>query len=538
MKSKTTFLFIILSIIIALGLSSCMNKNDDPIPDPYLSLEELKVGFFRNGKILFSVENPELSMFSTTDAIGIRMLKEANDDYQKDYSCLDFISVSQNAITFKNVFYTSQASKTISLHTLTNGQALDLNGDENWDIKLSATNTTFSESRNLNDVVFIELNNAQDRSTTFRTIPGNKEKNYPIMTINDANKICIDEKALPDSNLYDPGERTIDINTGTLNLEITKDDLLLLGPSYNNTMGCPIKKIESIEGTGSIRTLHLVEIDESEYSQFFRGTKYKDIYGSNPDEPYLIGNRTSEGFVLWSGKIDHKSQSENSTIRVYSHEPIQIILSFIDIDLEMGLNDDLIRFFYHPIYAVKGNITMEVNASQREISKNYFFSEPIAFDGLRIPLSGHVRFGFSNQSEGEGRIDSHVTYQFDDTYYSLRVDAQDWNEPSQWVPYADFRRDLKIVSATGTMNTSDCSLTPSLHLDSTLSMSNLLHSQQNDLRFGLKFNNYERSGNYHLDVIPSFELTTEYSVEYLKQQRYHFPANPVYSVELSPYSIY
>ncbi|MEA1885271.1 MAG: hypothetical protein U9N62_12260 [Thermotogota bacterium] len=538
MKSKTTFLFIILSIIIALGLTSCMNNNDDPIPDPYLSLEGLKVGFFRNGKILFSVENPELSMFSTTDAIGIRMLKETNDEYQEVFSCLDFISISQNAITFKNVFYTSEASKTISLHTLTNGQTLDLNGDESWDIRLSATNTAFSESRKLADVVFIELNNTPDKSTTFRTIPGNEEKNYPIMTINNANKICIDEKALSGFNNYDPGERTIDIDTGALDIEITKDDFLLLGPSYKSTMGCPIKKIENIEGTGSIRTLHLVELDESEYSQFFRGTKYKDIFGTNPDEPYLIGNRATEGYVLWSGKIDHKSQSENSTIRVYSHEPIQIILSFMDIDFEMGLDDDLIRFFYHPIFAIRGNITMEVNASHREISKNYFFSEPVAFDRLSIPLSGHVRFGFSNQSDGEGRIDSHVTYQFDDTYYSLRVDAQDWDEPTQWVPYADFRRDIKIVSATGTMNTCDCSLTPSLHLDSTLSLLNLFHSQQNDLRFGLKFNNFEQSGNYHLDVIPSFELTTEYTVEYLEQERYHFPAKPVYSVELSPYSIY
>ncbi|MFP4461777.1 MAG: hypothetical protein ACLFQE_06230, partial [Thermotogota bacterium] len=469
MKSKTTFLFIILSIIIALGLTSCMNNNDDPIPDPYLSLEELKVGFFRNGKILYAFENPEVSMFSTTDNIGIRMLKETNNDYQEDYAYLDFTSITENQITFKTIFYTSEATKTVNIHTLTPGQTLDLNKDEIWDIRLSATDSTFSENRNLKEVLFIELNNTQDIATTFRTIPNHNERTYPIMTINSSNHICIDEKALPGLNQYDPGERTIQINTGTLNLEITKDDLVLFGPSYDHTLGCPIKKIERVEGTGSIRTLHLSELEDSEYSSFFRGTKYKDIYGTNPDEPYLTNDRSEEGFVLWSGTIEHKSQTNDSIISVYAHEPIQIILSFIDIDFEMGLNDDLKRFFYHPIFSIRGNITMEVNATQREIARSYFFSEPITFDGLNIPLSGFVRFGFSSKSEGEGRIDSHVTYQFDETYYSLRIDAQDWEETSQWIPYADFRRNIEIVSATGTLNSCECSINPSLHLDSTLS---------------------------------------------------------------------
>ena len=538
MKSKTTFLFIILSIIIALGLTSCMNNNNDPIPDPYLSLEELKVGFFRNGRILYSVKNPELSMFSITDNIGIRMLKEENDDVQEDYACLDFTSIAENQLTFRNIFYTSEASKTISLHSLTNGQTLDLNGDETWDIKLFASDTTFAETRNLQSAVFIELNNAQNISTTFRTIPGDEKKQYPIMAVDSSNKICIDEKALPGLTQYDPGERTIEINTGTLNLKISKDDFLLLGPSFDNTIGCPIKKIESVEGNGNIKTLLLCELDESEYSQFFRGTKYKDVYGTNPDEPYLFDDRSEEEYILWSGKIDHKSQSNDSTIRVYSHEPIQIILSYIDIDFEMGLNDDLKRFFYHPIFAIRGNITMEINASAREIARKYFFNEPIAFDGLNIPLSGVLRFGFSNESEGDGRIDSHVTYQFDETYYSIRIDAQDWDEPSQWTPYADFRRNIDIVSATGTFNSCDCSMKPSLHLDSTLSFLNVFHSQQNDLRFGLKFDNYKKDSDYHLDVIPSFEITTAYVVEYLQQERFNFPSKPIYSVELSPYSIY
>ena len=204
----------------------------------------------------------------------------------------------------------------------------------------------------------------------------------------------------------------------------------------------------------------------------------------------------------------------------------------------MGLNDDLKRFFYHPIFAIRGNITMEVNATKRDISTNYFFNEPIAFDGLNIPLSGNIKFGFSSQSGGDGRIDSHVTYQFDDTYYSLRIDAQNWDESSQWVPYADFRRDIEIVSATGTMNTCDCYMTPSLHLDSTLSFLNIFQLQQNDLRFGLTFDNYQHNNDYHLDVIPSFEITTAYTVEYLQQERYHFPSKPIYSVELSPYAIY
>ncbi len=538
MKSKTTFLFIILSIIIALGLTSCMNNNDDPIPDPYLSLEELKVGFFRNGKILFSGDNLDVSMFSITDDIGIRMLKQTNENYQEDYAYLDFSSINENAITFKNIYYTSQASKTVTLHTLPNGQSLDLNGDDIWDIKFSATDTNFADSRGLTNVLFIELNNTVEISTTFRTIPGNTERAYPIMTINSLNKICIDEKALPGLNQYDPGERTIEINTSSLNFEISKDDLLLLGPSYNNGMGCPIKKIESVEGSGSIWTLKLCELDENDYSNFFRGTKYKDVFGANPDEPYLINDRNTDEYVLWSGKIDHMSQSIDSTIRIYSHEPIQIILSFIDIDFEMGLNDDLKRFFYHPIFAIRGNITMEVNATKRDISTNYFFNEPIAFDGLNIPLSGNIKFGFSSQSGGDGRIDSHVTYQFDDTYYSLRIDAQNWDEASQWVPYADFRRDIEIVSATGTMNTCDCYMTPSLHLDSTLSFLNIFQLQQNDLRFGLTFDNYQHNNDYHLDVIPSFEITTAYTVEYLQQERYHFPSKPIYSVELSPYAIY
>src|SRR6056297_2198737 len=133
MKSKTTFLILILSIIIALALSSCMNDNDDPIPDPYPSLEELKVGFFRNGKILYSSENPDISMFSTKDMIGIRMLKENEGNFQEDYSYLEFESIDEAGITIKNIFYTSNASKTISVHNLTNEQTLDLNGDEVWD---------------------------------------------------------------------------------------------------------------------------------------------------------------------------------------------------------------------------------------------------------------------------------------------------------------------------------------------------------------------------------------------------------------------
>lgn len=538
MKSKTTFLFIILSIILALGLSSCINNNDDPIPDPYLSLEELKVGFFRNGKILFSEENPDISMFSTADNIGIRILKKTNETYCEDYAYLDFTFISKDTITFKTVFYLSEATKTVSLNTLTSGQTLDLNGDEIWDIKLSSTDTSFSKQRSLSNVVFLELNNNPNISTTFRTIPNDQERIFPIMTISDSDKICIDEKALPGFNQYDPGERTIDIDTSTLNLELRKDDLFLLGPSYNNTLGCPIKKIESIEGSGTIRTLHLTELDNSEFSVFFRGAKYRDVFGTNPDEPYLIGNRNESEFVLWSGEINHKSQSNDSTIRVYSHEPIQIILSFIEVDFEMGLNDDLKRFFYHPIFAIRGNITMEVNASKRDISRNYFFSEPISFDGLDIPLSGQIRFGFSNQSEGEGRVDSHVTYRFDETYYSLKIDAQDWKESSQWIPYADFRRNIEIISATGTVNNCNCSINPSLHIDSTLSFLNLLISKQNDLRFGLKFDSYQRDANYHLDVIPSFEITSEYAVEYLQQEKYKFPAKSIYLVELSPYSVY
>src|SRR6056297_1337738 len=143
MKSKTTFLLFILSIIIALGLSSCMNSKDQPIPDPYPSLEELKVGFFRNGRILFSAENPDISMFSTTDNVGIRILKKTTDDYQEDFAYLDFSAVSNDAITFKAIYYPSQATKTVSQHTLTSGESLDLNGDDIWDIKLSATDTSF-----------------------------------------------------------------------------------------------------------------------------------------------------------------------------------------------------------------------------------------------------------------------------------------------------------------------------------------------------------------------------------------------------------
>lgn len=538
MKSKTTFLFIILSIITAFVLTSCMNNNGDPVPDPYLSLEELKVGFFRNGKMMYAPENPDISMFSTTDRIGIRMLRETEGNFQEEYACLEFTSINTSEIQFKNIFYTSDATKTITTHSLKNQQTLDLNGDEVWDIKFSGTDTTFSQSRETTEVMFIELNNTDDQSTTFRTIPTDEKKSYPIISINSSNRICIDEKALPQINQYDPGERTIEINTAKLKLKITNNDLFLLGPSFSNTMGCPLKKIETVEGTGDIKTLHLSEVDAPEYAAFLRGIKYKDIYGSNPDEPYLIGARTEEEYVIWSGIIEHESQSENATIRIYSNEPIQIMLAFIDIDFEMGLNDNLKRFFYHPIFALRGNITVEVNATDRNISRINFFNEPIILDALDIPLSGTMRFGFSTQSTGEGRIDSHVTYQFDNTYYSLRIDAQDWDTPSQWVPYADFRRDIDIVSATGTVNASECSIKPSLHIDSTLSFLNILDSQKNDLRFGLRFNNYERNGKNHLDVIPSFELTTEFSVAYQNQERYSFPARPVYSVELSPYSIY
>ncbi len=538
MKSKTTFLILILSIIIALALTSCMNNNDDPIPDPYLSLEELKAGFFRNGKILYSLENPDISMFSTKDTLGIRMLTETNDIFHEDYSYLQFTSISETGITFKNIFYTSAASKTISTHTLKNEQTLDLNGDEIWDIKLSGTDTTFSETRDISGVMFIELNSTDEISTTFRTIPGDEKKSYPIMTVDSSNKMCIDEKALPGLNQYDPGERTIDVNTGGLNIKITKDDLFLLGPSFDSSMGCPLKKIDQVTGTGDVKTLHLNELDEAEYSAFLKGIKYKNIFGENPDEPYLFDDRTTEEHVLWSGKIDHRSQSGDSSIRVYSREPIEILLAFLDIDFEMGLNNNLKRFFYHPIFAIRGNITIEVNSTVREISKINFFNIPITLDVLDIPVAGAVRFGFSSQSTGEGRVDSHVTYQFDDTYYSLRIDAQDWDTPSQWVPYADFRRNIEIITATGTVNTSDCSIKPSLHLDSTLSFLNILNSDQNDLRFGLNFKNYETAGDYHLDVIPSFELTTQYTIKYLDQERYHFPARPVYSVELSPYSIH
>jgi len=538
MKSKTTFLFIILSIIVALGLTSCVNDRNDPIPDPYLSLEELKAGFFRNGKILHDFDNPQISMFSTADKVGVRMLKQTTTGYSEDYSCLEFLAISENVVSFKNIFYTSEASKTVSIHDLSNDQTLDLNGDEIWDIRFSGTDTTLSQTRNLSNAVFLELNNTPQMSATFRIIPVDGQKNYPIMTIDRANKICIDEKGLPVLNHYDPGERTIDIDTNSMNLEIKSGDFFLLGPSYDHSMGCPLKRIENVQGTGNIKTLELGELELSEFSDFLKGIKYKGVFRTNPDEPYLFENRMDEEYVLWSGRIDHRSQSENSSIRIHSHEPVQILLSFMDIDFEMGLNDDLIRFFYHPIFAIRGNITMEVNSSEREIPSTYFFDEPITVDIMDIPLSGTIRFGFSTHSEGEGRINSQVTYQFDDTYYSLRIDAQDWDNPSQWLPYADFRRSIDIVSATGTQHTAVCSIEPSLHLDSTLSFLNIFDSNQNDLRFGLKFNQFQRDQESHLDVIPSFELTTEYTVEYLQQERYHFPARPIYSVELSPYSIY
>ncbi|HPF17522.1 MAG TPA: hypothetical protein P5107_07185 [Thermotogota bacterium] len=538
MKSKTAFLFIILLIIIALGLTSCMNDRHDPIPDPYLSLEELKAGFFRNGKILHAFDNPQISMFSLTDKIGVRILKQTSTGYNEDYSCLEFLAISENSVSFKNIFYTSESSKTISIHDLTNEQTLDLNGDEIWDIRFSGTDTTFSQTRNLNQVVFLELNNSPQMSVTFRFIPVDDQKNHPIMAIDGENKICIDEKGLPVLNHYDPGERTIDIDTDTINLEIENGDLFLLGPSYDHSMGCPLKRIVNIEGTGAIKTLELGEMELSEFSVFLKGIKYKGVYRTNPDEPYLFEDRMDEEYILWSGRIDHRSQSEDSNIRIHSHEPVQILLSFMDIDFEMGLNDDLIRFFYHPIFAIRGNITMEVDSSTREIPGTYFFDEPITVDILDIPLSGSIRFGFSTHSEGEGRIDSEVTYQFDDTYYSLRINSQDWDNPSQWLPYADFRRNIDIVSATGTQHSSICFIEPSLHLDGTLSFLNIFKSHQSDLRFGLKFNQFQSDQHSRLDVIPSFELTTEYTIEYLQQERYHFPSRPIYSVELSPYSIY
>src|SRR6056297_753620 len=148
-------------------LSSCVSRNDDPVPDPYPSLQELKIGFFRNGKILYSFDNADVSMFSTSDMIGIRMLRKVNNSYHEDYSCLEFTSISRTDVSFKNIFYTSNATKTISNYQLTNGQTLDLNGDEIWDVKLSGTNAAFSTDRGLSDVIFLELNNTSDISTTF-----------------------------------------------------------------------------------------------------------------------------------------------------------------------------------------------------------------------------------------------------------------------------------------------------------------------------------------------------------------------------------
>jgi len=511
---------------------------DEPLPDPYLDLDEVKVGFFRNGKILYSQSNPDISMFGIEDMIGIRILKESTGGFSEDYSYLNFSKINESQIAFTLVSFSSSASKTVSNHVLEVDQTLDINDDQIWDLKWTHTNSENSSKRNFSDCMFIELNNSDNVYTTFRTMPANPKKNYPIMTVNSEDKICLDEKGISGSGQYDPGERTITINMNKLKFQVLKDDLFLLGPSFTNDMLCPLKRVEQVENTGDLLKLQLSDLSASEYSDFLKGIKYSQVYGENPDEPYLNHVRQSEEIIIWSGKINHTSQSGDSAIKVSSKEPIEIILKFMEIDFEMGLDNNLKRFFYHPIFAIRGNINVDVDSDVRQIPKTYFFNEPISVTALEFPLYGNLKFGFSTLSTGQGKIDAQVAYKLDNTYYSIRMDSTSWDSPSEWVPYADFRRNIKILSASGTYNESESSIMPCLHFDSTLSFLNILNMGQNDLRFGLKFNNHKLETKYHLDAIPSFEINTQFTVNYLNEERYTFASKPVYTVELSPYSIY
>jgi hypothetical protein len=66
----------------------------------------------------------------------------------------------------------------------------------------------------------------------------------------------------------------------------------------------------------------------------------------------------------------------------------------------------------------------------------------------------------------------------------------------------------------------------------------IFHSEHNDLKIGMKFDNFTEESETHLDLIPSFEIDSQYSIEYLNEEKCSFPFKTIYSVELSPYIIH
>jgi|GEM_PF-1628271 len=537
MKSKTTLSLLFLLFIIILFLSSCANVKRQE-PDGYLGLDVVKNGFFRNGKIIYSASNPEVSMFGTDEMIGIRIFKQDGDNSSEDYAYMDFKTISDEELSFELIRFTSESSKTVSVVSLGKGESYDINSDSIWDIKWTGNKEIASiSSRNINSACFIELNSAADLAVTFRTIPDDSGANSSILTIRDYDKFVICANCLSVVEPFDKSDNTMAISRNSLQYDTEVGDYLLLNATITNDI-FPVMEIEGINVVGDNVVFTLDELTNEEINAFLRGTKYQSISGENPDEPYLILPRdASKKTILWEGRMNHTSTSGDSIIKLYSENPIQITLEYMDIDFEMNLDNSLRRFFYHPIFGITGDFTIEVDSRERNIDRVEIISEPIFLDGPDVPLYGDVTFGFSAQSVGEGRINSKITYSLDETYYSIRIDSQDWTSDTEWIPQGDFRRSMTIDSATGVVTSDEVSITPFLHVDCSLSFMDIFNSQHNDLKIGMKFDSFTESGENHLDVLPSFEIDSEYTVEYLNVKQSGFPYKTIYSVELSPYII-
>jgi hypothetical protein len=538
MKSKTTLSLLFLLFIIILFLSSCADVKKQE-PEGYLGLDAVKSGFFRNGKIIYSTSNPDVSMFGTDERIGIRIFKQDGDTSSEYYAYMDFKTISDEELTFELIRFTSESSKTVNIVSLGKGQEYDINSDSIWDIKW--TGNKFIESvsaRNIDSAYYIELNSGFDFNVTFRTIPKDTVIESSILTIRDYDKFVICTNCLDVVKAFDDTDSTMEIARNSLKFSTRSGDYVLMNSTITYDR-FPIMEIESVDIVDDKAVFTLDELTNEEINEFLRGTKYRSMTGENPDEPYLVFPRGSDNkTVIWEGRMNHTSTSGDSVIKIYSENPVQITLEYMDIDFEMNLDNSLRRFFYHPIFGICGDFTIEVDSRERNIDRVPIISEPVFVEGPAIPLYGDVTFGFSAQSEGEGRIKSKITYSLDETYYSIRIDSQDWTNESEWTPQGDFRRSMTIDSATGVISEDVVSITPYLHVDCSLSFMDIFHSQHNDLKIGMKFDSFTKEMENHLDVLPSFEIDSQYAVEYLKVPQCSFPYKTIYSVELSPYIIH
>jgi len=518
---------------------SCTESSEVPGNDP-LGLNEIQRGFFRTGKAIYSVSDEGVSHFSLSKKLAIRIMSKSGVNTETVYGLMAFSGITDQKISFTFQHFTSESSSTTREYSISSGESIDLNGDEEWDIAWrKAPETTFVERRDLKDAMFLVFNKSENSIASFNPILNERQDPSRLFFITTDNKVFFNINEIKDC---DPETETVTIPADEFCVSVEKGDFLIVGNDRNPGLEKNIfnfKKIRNFDNSGDDLNLHLSDLSNDDYRQLYEGMKYHIEYGENPDEPYLI-NRDTQEIVIWNGKIDHTSNIGDSSVRIYSPEKLKITLTYFDFDFDIGLENELVRFFYHPIYRIEGSIKVEADTEAQSIPVNTIIAESISVKDFLLPFDSLFHIGFSMGSNGEGNIEADVQYDLNDTFYSVKINSSSWESSDNWLPHADFRTTLRISEATAAKREveSEAMINPALHISSGLSFLDIFRIPYSDLNIGLKLKAGNDKGESHLDAIPWFSVDSQYSIYFNGDKKYTFPKKKIYAVDLYNYIIY